>query len=347
MKNLCKNCGAKIPKNSDVCKKCGQPYEYIELDLDPETQKLIEVKKPSNTINICILLLSILIFAYSVALIYMKFTGKDSLFKNETVEQSSIQQVEESSETEEKKEEEAVHYNAIEFIGETFGDVKKVLGEQYSIKLSDTTLVAYTNVPVTLSTIDQTLTDDSVISSVIVKENGCVSLEVSADMTYQELKSILGFKEETPVLNEADSYYYVYKVLKNDNYQMNAAFKFDDESLDKAPLEIILTCDELTIKKITGVVKDIDEDSSLNVRAEASYDSETLYQLVNDDEVVILDEITDADGVLWYMVECSNGITGYSSAEFIEKKQDEAAPEQTEEESSEDEEYDSEYESEE
>ena len=31
MKKICRNCGAKVPKKSDICKKCGEPYEYIDL----------------------------------------------------------------------------------------------------------------------------------------------------------------------------------------------------------------------------------------------------------------------------------------------------------------------------
>ena len=71
MKKICRNCGAKVPKKSDICKKCGEPYEYIDLiRLDPEAEKALQIDKPSVMNNVCVLILSVLVFAYSLFLIY-------------------------------------------------------------------------------------------------------------------------------------------------------------------------------------------------------------------------------------------------------------------------------------
>ena len=51
MKKLCRNCGAKVPKKSDICKKCGEPYEYIDLiRLDPEAEKALQIDNPKVAI---------------------------------------------------------------------------------------------------------------------------------------------------------------------------------------------------------------------------------------------------------------------------------------------------------
>jgi hypothetical protein len=321
MKKLCKNCGAKIPKKADTCKKCGEPYEYIDLELDQETKKALAVRKPSYVINVCVILLAVLVFAYSLLLIYFKFTGGKDDKKQSFVSDSSVTDITDSS-TPEDDISSQVHYNAIDFIGQTFGEVKKVLGEQYSLKVSDTTtLVSYINFPVTLSTADQNPTDESVITKVIVTGNAHITPVASCDMTYDELKIVLAFTKPAPELNQSDAFYYVSKVFENDNCQMHADFKFDNDSTDKAPLEVIIYSADTAQSKVIGIVSGLDEGSSLNVRSDAYYDAEALTQIYEGDEVEIINEINSGD-VDWYEIITKDNIKGFSVAEFIEKKSD-------------------------
>ena len=314
MKKLCKNCGAKIPKKSDVCKKCGEPYEYIDLELDPETEKALQIEKPSNMLNICILLVSILVFIYSLVLIFLNFTNQRENSKNK-LPQTSVS----DSENSESNDNSSVHYNAIDFIGQPLSEVKKVLGDQYSIRISDTTLIEYINFPVILSTTDETPNDNSIISKVILKDNAQITPSVTANMTFDELRIVLALTQSAPELDEADAFYYVRKVFENDNYQMNGEFKFDNGATDKAPLEVILTCDELINPKVFGMVTGLDEDSWLNVRSQPIIDSEAIIQLYNGDRVEIISEISTEENN-WFEVETSNGTVGFASAAFISKE---------------------------
>lgn len=314
MKKLCKNCGAKIPKKSDVCKKCGEPYEYIDLELDPETEKALQIEKPSSMINVCILLVSVLVFIYSLVLIFLNFTGQKENSKNK-LPQTSVS----DSESSETNDNSSVHYNAIDFVGQPLSEVKKVLGDQYSIKISDTTLIEYMNFPVTLSTTDKTPNDNSVISKVILKDNAQITPSVTADMTFDELKIVLALTQGAPELDETDAFYYVRKVFENDNYQMNGEFKFDNSATDKAPLEVILTCDELINPKVFGMVTGLDEDSWLNVRSQPIIDAEAIVQLYNGDVVEIISEISTEEND-WFEVKTSDGKVGFASAAFITKE---------------------------
>ncbi|MBP1564651.1 MAG: SH3 domain-containing protein [Oscillospiraceae bacterium] len=311
MKRTCKNCGAKLPRKSDICKKCGEEYEYISLD--PETAKLIEVEKPSSMIHVCIMILASIIFIFSLLLIYLSLSGKNDTEKlsSAPVVQSSIPDTSSDSQVEEVS-----NYYAIDFIGQTLGEVKETIGEQYSIKLSDMTQIVYIDYPITLFTTDKTPTDDSVICKVIVTESGKVTSQISADNTYTELVSILNLAKPAPELNEEDSYYYAYRALANDNYQVKVSFKFGFDTTDQPPVEVILECEELTAAKLYGTVSGLDEGSSLNVRTEPLYAAEALTQIYENDVVEILEEYTSEDGVKWYKISV-NDVTGYSVAEFI------------------------------
>ncbi len=312
MKRRCKNCGAKLPKKSDICKKCGEEYEYIVLD--PETAKLIEVEKPSSMLHICILLLSIVIFIYSLLLIYFHLSGKN---KDDAKSMPALSNSSQSSQTQQpEQEQEEAPYYAVDFIGMTFKEAKEILGEQYSIKLSDTTLVNYIDHPLTLSTTDKSLTDSSVISKVIAKDSVFVTTQIKADMTYTELKSLLNLSKPSPEFNQEDSYYYAYRASANDNYSVNLSFKFGFDTADQKPMEVIIDCEELTAKKVYGVVTGLDEGSYLNVRREPLYSSESLCQVFEGDTVEFLSEHTSEDGVKWFEISV-NDIKGYSVAEYI------------------------------
>lgn len=314
MKKLCKNCGAKVPKNSDICKKCGEPYEYIDLvTLDPEMEKALQVEKPSIMFNVCILILSILIFAYSLMLIYLDYTDGNSGKHNKLPETTVSDETEEPETTDTS----AVHYNAVDFIGQPFSEVRKVLGEKYSIKLADTTLVSYVDFPVTLSTTDSSLTDDSVISMVTVTGNAQITPVVTADMTFDELKIVLALNKNAPEFNEEDAFYYVHKTFENDTCQMTADFKFDDASTDKAPIEVKIINSELTVPKVMGTVTGLDD--FLNMRSEPLYAADSVHQLYNGDQVEIIDTVTSDDGAEWYKIIFNGSLTGYASSEFIVK----------------------------
>lgn len=315
MKKLCKNCGAKVPKKSDICKKCGEPYEYIDLiTIDPETEKALQVEKPSIMLNVCLLILSILIFAYSLVLVFLKYTDGKSDRKNKLPDTAVSDTAEEETD---KADTSAVHYNAVDFIGQPFSEVKKVLGEKYSIKLAESTLVSYIDFPVTLSTTDTTLSDDSVISRVIVTDNAQITPVVNADMTYDELKIVLALTKNAPEFNEEDAFYYIHKTFDNDICQVAADFKFDDASTDKAPIEVIISNMELTVPKVMGTVTGLDD--YLNMRSEPFYAAESVHQLFNGDQVEILDTVKSDDGSEWYKIKFGEDLIGYSSTEFIAK----------------------------
>ncbi len=311
MKKICKNCGAKIPRNSDTCKKCGEHYEYIDFEIDDQTKELITVEKPSNMIHICLLILSIIIFIYSLVLVYLRFTNKEIV--------KEMPAAPDSSSVDSSSSEPEVNYFAADFIGQTFKEVKNKLGEQYSIKLSASsgqTQASYINYPIVLLSTDKTLTDDSIISSVIVTDNGSVTPQITADMTYSQLKSILNLSKPAPISDGTDEFFYVTNSVANDNYVLTAKFRFESEDTEKPCIAVIVSSDELTAAKNYGTVTGLDEGSSLNVRKEALYAAESLLQLHEGDKVEILDKVTTEDGALWYEVSFNN-VKGYSSAEFI------------------------------
>ena len=66
---------------------------------------------------------------------------------------------------------------------------------------------------------------------------------------------------------------------------------------------------------VTGTVYGIDEGSKLYVRKSAP-SGDVLDKLFNGDVVTILDTV-EAGGITWYKVTTHNGITGYSSAQYI------------------------------
>lgn len=310
----CKNCGAKISKGDDLCKKCQETYEYI--DLDPESKELVTVIKPSNMLHICILILSVIIFLYSLLLIYLNFTNKKVPKEKPQLSVSSssiVDSVTDSSAEDNIKSD----YFAVDLIGITLKDLKDKFGEQYTIKIADTTLITYVNYPLTFSTLDKTLTDESVISSITVTDDGPITPEITADMTYFELSSILDFAKPSPVLNETDSYYYASKVFQNDNYMVQASFKFDDDSIDKSPLSVKLDCEQLTAPKNLGTVTG----DTLSIRTDTFYDAEVLHQLIKGDVVEILETVmTDNDTIRWFKVSF-NGMVGYCIADYIQPNQ--------------------------
>ncbi len=360
MKKLCRNCGAKVPKKAEICPKCGEPYEYIDLvRLDPEEEKLIQVDKPSLMPNVCALLLAIAAFGYALTLVWMHL--KDSPITGGKGEDtpSISDEVSESIETSET-DVPSVHYNAVDFLGQSFSDVTKVLGDRYSIKISDTVAAEFTDFPVTVSTLESQLTDAAPISKVIVSGNAQISPVASADMTFEELKIVLALKENAPELNEKDAFYYAHTTFDNGLCKINADFKFDNEALDKAPIEVILTDISLNVPKVMGTVTGIDADDVLNVRAEASYDAEFIGELLNGAQVEILDTVTDDEENVWYKIS-TNGKEGFVSADYVVNNNDiknidksssvtEESEEETEDENddeddgSEDEDYDEDYE---
>ena len=318
MKKLCRNCGAKVPKKSDICKKCGEPYEYIDLiRLDPEAEKALQIDKPSVMNNVCILILSILVFAYSLFLIYQTITDKSKASDDFSADSSVSDSVSEESQTEDTDMISDVHYNASDFIGLPFSEVKKTLGEKYIIKVSDSTLIEHKDYSITLSTTDKSLTDDSVISKVILSGNAQITPVVRANMTFNDLKTVLALTQNAPELNEQDAFYYVCTAFETDVLQVQADFKFDDDSTDKAPIEVTLYSQALITPKIMGTVTGLDD--FLNMRTEPLYAADEVHQLYNGDQVEILEEVTSDDGALWYKVLYNDSIMGYSSAEFIVK----------------------------
>ena len=318
MKKICRNCGAKVPKKSDICKKCGEPYEYIDLiRLDPETEKALQIDKPSVMNNVCVLILSVLVFAYSLFLIYQTFTDKNKSGNSASSDSSVSDSISEESQIEESSLISDVHYNASDFIGLPFSEVKKTLGEKYIIKVSDSTLIEYKDYSVTLSTTDKSLTDDSVISKVILTGNAQVTPVVRANMTFDDLKTVLALTQSAPELNEQDAFYYVCTTFETDMLQVQADFKFDDDSTDKAPIDVTLYSQALITPKIMGTVTGLDD--FLNMRTEPLYSADEVHQLYNGDQVEILEEVTSDDGALWYKVLYNDSIMGYSSAEFIVK----------------------------
>ena len=164
MKKICRNCGAKVPKKAEISPKCGEPYEYIDLvRLDPEEEKLIQVDKPSVMPNVCALLLALAAFGYALTLVWMHLQN-DTLAGDKGNDRPSLS--DEVSESVEDSETDvpSVHYNAVDFLGQSFSDVTKVLGDRYSIKISDTVAAEFTDFPVTVSTLESQLTDSAPIS---------------------------------------------------------------------------------------------------------------------------------------------------------------------------------------
>lgn len=328
MKRICKSCGAKIPKNKSICKKCGEAYVDIEteLELDEETKALVTVDKKSNMIHVCILLLSILVFVYSLLLIYLHFTDKKI-----TKEMPSA----ETTETEEIPDEKpAAEYNAVSFIGKPFSEVKSKLGDQYSIKkVGDQTLACYINYPVVITTNDSPLSDSSVVIAATITGNGSVSTECTADMTYSQLRSLLNITkmELNPDKENPEKFSYTH-LFSNDSLKVTAKFIFDTNDIETPCAEVYITNEDLNAKKKFGIVTGLDEGSSLNVRSEALYDAEALTQVYEGDKVEILDKAITEDGSVWYQITVNN-ITGFSVAEFIvpEETEEQTAPEQTEE----------------
>ncbi len=66
----------------------------------------------------------------------------------------------------------------------------------------------------------------------------------------------------------------------------------------------------------TGIVNGLDSGSVLYVRKTASTSATILARLKNGDKVTVLDT-TESGGVKWYKVTTADGVTGYSSAQFI------------------------------
>ncbi len=322
MKKLCRNCGAKVPKKSDICPKCGEPYEYIDVvRISPEEESIIKVEKPSLMLNICILILAVLVFAYSLMLVYLRYTDRDD---DSDDSQGDIPAVTDEVITENEDSTpdlSMVHYNAIDFPGMTFGDVKKILGEKHVIRITgDGTQIVYDDFNVTLRSLDNPVTDDSLICGVILTGNAQVTPVVTADMTFDQLKIVLALTQSAPELNAQDAYYYVHKTFENDACQMTADFRFDDESADKAPIEVVITDISLSVPKNMGTVAGLDD--YLNLREQPSSSAEAITQLVNGDEVEIVESYTSDDGTEWYKVIYDETMTGYVAAEFVVKNTD-------------------------
>ena len=67
---------------------------------------------------------------------------------------------------------------------------------------------------------------------------------------------------------------------------------------------------------VTGTVYNINEGSKLYVREEPSTSAKVIAKLYNNDVVTILGS-TDADGRRWYNVLTADGVTGWSTAQYI------------------------------
>lgn len=315
MKKICRNCGAKVPKKSDLCPKCGEPYEYIDVvRVDPEMEKQFKVEKPSIMLNVCLLILSILILCYSVVLAYFKFQENQN--KPDEPDYSTPAVTEEQPEETEVQPED-ISYNGIDFLGLPLSEIKKTIGDKYTIKIGDDgTLLEFSSVPVTLFTKDSgtLFSDDSVITKVILTDNGQITPVINASMSFDQLKMVLGFAAAAPELNEEDAYYYVHETLDRDGTPITADFRFDDESTDMAPIEVILSDESSVEKVIMGTVSGIDD--YLNMREEPNPGSEVLFELENGDEVEILDRIKSEEGKEWAQI-CYKDKVGYVSSEFI------------------------------
>lgn len=305
----CKNCGAKIPKDSNVCEKCGSTYDYI--DLEPEEKEMLLVDKKSNILHICLIILSVIIFLYALCLIFINFKGKQPSVPTPQTSTESSSETEVTTTTEQAVEK---RY-ALDYIGKTVADLKADFGDQYSIKLADMTQLTYVDYPFTFCTMDKTVSDASVISTVTVTGKGEINPEIKADMTFSQLYSALNFTKTAPELNKDDTYYYAYRQMHNDNYDIKATFKFDNDSQDSAPISVTLKCEELEKAKVYGTVHL--DDGTLRMRKETNYDSEVLYELNEGDVVEVLDTVkTDDDTITWYKVKF-NDIEGYSVADYI------------------------------
>lgn len=320
MKKLCRNCGAKVPKKSDICPKCGEPYEYIDIvKLDPETAQMLQVEKPSVMSNVCVIILSVLILAYSGFLFWQKYNEhSDAKKENDPHSDTTVSDEETPGEETAEEEAEGVQYSAVDFVGQPFSEVKKLLGDKVNIKISaDTTLIEYTDYPLTFVTADNSFSDESPVTKVIITGNGKITPAASADMTFDALRLVLGLVQTTPELNEKDAYYYIHHSFYNDLCQMSADFRFDDESTDKAPIEVVLTDISLNVPKVMGTVTGLDD--YLNIRSAPVYSSEAVHQLMNGDQVEIIGEVTSEDGAEWYEIIFEDSIKGFASADYIVK----------------------------
>ncbi|MDO5560303.1 MAG: SH3 domain-containing protein [Oscillospiraceae bacterium] len=306
----CKSCGAKMPKGSNVCEKCGSTYDYI--DLDPEEKELLTVDRKSNVIHVCLIILSVIVFLYACSLVFLDVTKKRSTSEAPPSVSNTTSEPDVTTTVEDTK---TKHY-ALDYIGKTVADLKADFGDQYSIQLSDLTQLKYVDYPFTFCTVDKTISDASVISTIIVSGSGYINPEIKADMTFSQLASALNFTKPAPELNQSDAFYYAYRIMQNDDLEVNTAFKFDNDSPDSSPISITLKCEQLEKAKVYGTVHL--DDGTLRMRTGTTYDSEVVHELVEGDVVEILETVmTDDDTIKWYKVSFGE-FTGYSVADYIQ-----------------------------
>lgn len=314
MARRCKNCGAKLPNKSDICKKCGEQYMDDFSDLDPQTQEMLNVQKPSNVFYVCLIIISVFIFLFALLLIFLNVTGnKEKYSSSDSADETSISS--EVSEPDESSLSESSYY-ALDFIGKPFSEVKSTLTGDYKIIMGDTIQYSYADFPLLIFSSDSAPNDNSIIAKIIVTDNGVISKDLSADMSYEKIALALGVTDVSPVINPEDGKTFILEKMLSDD--VKATFVFDSNSSDAVPSQVILQNDELLANTAKGTVVGIDSDSYLTLRSNPNPESSDINHLSNEDRVDILGEETDDNGITWYKVRFA-GKEGYVNSDYIVK----------------------------
>ncbi len=314
MTRRCKNCGAKLPKKSDICKKCGEQYMDDFSDFDAETQEMLSVQKPSNVFYVCLIIICIFVFLFALLLIFLNVTGNKEKY-SQTSESDDTSITSEISEPDESNLSNSTYF-AMDFIGKPFSEIKSTLTGDYKIIMGDTTQYNYTDFPLLIFSSDSVPNDNSLIAKVIVTENGVISPELSADMSYEKIALALGVTDTSPMINPDDQSTFILEKMLSDT--VKATFEFSSNASDAVPTQVILQNDALVANTLKGTVMGIDSDSWLTLRANPDSDSSDLLHLKNQDRVDILDEIDDDNGLTWYKVNFA-GKEGYVNSDYIVK----------------------------
>lgn len=312
MARRCKNCGAKLPNKSDICKKCGEQYMDDFNDFDAETQEMLAVQKPSNVFYVCLIIISVFVFLFALLLIFLNVTNnKEKYSDSKTTDDTSI--ISDVSEPDESSLSNSLYY-AADFIGKPFSEVKSTLTGDYKIIMGDTIQYNYADFPLLIFSSDSAPNDNSLIAKIIVTEDGVITPEISADMSYEKIALTLGVTDPSPVINPEDSTTFILEKMLSDT--VKAIFVFTSNSPDAVPSQVILQNDALLVTTTKGTVVGIDSDSYLTLRSNPSSDGSDINHLSNEDRVDILGEETDENGITWYKVNFA-GKEGYVNAEFI------------------------------
>lgn len=312
MARRCKNCGAKLPKKSDICKKCGEQYMDDFSEFDAETQEMLAVQKPSNVFYVCLIIISVFVFLFALLLIFLNVTGnKEKYSDSKGTDETSI--LSEISEPDESDLSDSLYY-AADFIGKPFSEVKSTLTGDYKIIMGDTIQYDYTDFPLHIYSSDSAPNDNSLIAKIIVTEDGVITPEIKADMSYEKIALILGVTDASPMLNPEDNQTFILEKMITDT--VKAIFVFDSNSSDSVPSQVILQNDALLENTLKGTVFGIDSDSYLTLRSKPDPDAEDIDHLSNEDRVDVLDEMTDDNGTTWYKVNFA-GKEGYVNADYV------------------------------